>query len=201
MIKKYFINIFIIIIVFLVGVFLGNTMNQEKNSEITTLLKESELNTESYLIEQEFIKEISDENCEIAQLRIKKLSNELWELGKVLEESLDPENYNTLKRKFHLMQINTYTMMKKIQDKCEINQNVVLYYFDISNSSKKQGEILDKLVKNYNVTVFAIEYNYSKDISFLEEYYNITQAPSIILDYAEKFNGLTEYDILESAIN
>lgn len=185
------------------GILLGRTISNLEAGKITEFIKENELNTESYLIEQDLIELFDRNNCELATVRINDLSNQLTNIGRKLtskdaKETLGQENYNFLKRKFHLMQIKTYILFKKLKEKCDPSPNIILYYYSINDpDSAKQGHILDRIVKDYNVRIFAIEYNYSKELTFLESHYNIKETPAIVINYGKIFEGLTNYETIQ----
>ena len=202
-----FITILLLIFVFVGGILLGKTISETESKQISTFIKENELNTESYLIEQELIKSFDQNNCELASARIEDLSNELAGIGRKLteenaKEKLGEENYNFLKRKYHLMQIKTYILFKKFIDACNTKTNIVLYYYSADDQfSAEQGKILDKVVQDYDIKVFAIEFNYSSELQFLEEYYNITATPTIIINYKQIYQGLTDYNKIEEVVS
>jgi len=186
-------SLLVLLVVFVSGLLLGRSLCNSDFTSIDRYIKDSELNTESYLIEQALIENIDD--CNFAEQRVDKMSQELANIGRTLSrdnaKSELGNNYDTLKRKFHLTQIKTYLIVNKLAERCELN-DVVLFYYDSNEDSKKQGVILDDLVENNNIKVFAIEYNYSAELNFLEEYYNITQAPSVVVNFETKLDGLQE---------
>lgn len=202
----FFTSIFLLIFVFIGGILLGRAITKAESDNINDFIKENELNTESYLVEQDMIKFFDDNNCELAEKRINSLSNELADIGRSLtpedaKDKLGEENYNFLKRKFHLMQIKTYILFKKLIDQCDIRTNIILYYYSTGDlGSANQGIILDDIVIDYDTKVFAIEYNYSEELVFLETYYNITETPTIIIDYNNIYSGLTDYDTIAEEI-
>ena len=59
---------------------------------------------------------------------------------------------------------------------------------------------MDRLVNDFKLTVFAIEYNYSPELSFLESYYNITTTPTIIINYQTKMQGLASYEEIKNEL-
>lgn len=196
-------TLFLLVIIFIIGILFGRHFSSSKVDEITNFIQTNELNTESYLIEQELIKNFEHGNCEIANARISDLGNDLWQLGKSLspadaQQRLGSENYHFMKRRYHLMQIRTYILIYQLNQDCNNTQSVVLFYFSRNDEdSEEQGKILDSIVENYSVQVFAIEYNYSKELSFFEEYYNITKTPSIVIDYGVKREGMVSYEDIE----
>jgi len=184
----------LVCIVFVIGIILGNSWNSGQ-TEISKTLKQSELYTESFLVEQELF-ESFETNCALAEKRLSSLSDELWKMGKILgaqnaKQELGEENYNFLKRKYHLMQIRTYVLDKKLQQDCGIKTNIILFYFNQDDTlSEQQGKILDELVEQYPLHVFAIEYQYSKELEFLEDYYEIKNTPTLVVNFEKALPGL-----------
>jgi hypothetical protein len=200
-------TVFLLILVFIIGMLFGRWMSSSRVDEIEVFLKNNELDTESYLIEQEMIENFEQESCEIANARIASLGNDLWQIGKSLspedaEQKLGKDNYHFMKMKYHLMQIRTYILLYNLKQNCNNTGSVVLFYFSKSDEhSREQGEILDKVVEEYGISVFAVEYNYSKELSFMEEHYDIDETPALIIDYTDKFSGLTPYEDIKRLIS
>lgn len=205
--KHVFLTTFLLIaFVFVAGILLGRNLETKNSEAVSDFMKKSELNTESYIAEQEMIKHMGDDNCDIAQQRTNELSRELGRIGNMLvaedaKGRLGEEDYYFLKNKFHLMQIKTYILFKKMTDRCMINPDVVLFYYGEDNESLMQGKVLDKLVEDYDIKVLAVEYGYSEHISFLEEYYSVSQTPSLIIDYNKKISGFSDYDSLKEELS
>ncbi|MBT4823588.1 hypothetical protein HN695_06145 [Candidatus Woesearchaeota archaeon] len=208
--KKYkqqrFLTIIIILaIVFVVGILLGKHLETRNQEEVVRFIKHLELNTESFFVEQELIGETLD--CSLAKERINALSTELYDIGLLLtnpntESSLGKENFALLKKKFHLMQIRTYLLYQSSSENCDSEEHIVLFYYGRDNKdSKEQGHILDEVVKNYDVNVFAIEFNYTKELTFLEGYYNITGPPAVVIDHTNVNNELTSYEEIVNSIS
>lgn len=205
--KRLFLTtVFLLIVIFILGMFIGRWMGNSRADEIESFIKNNELNTESYLIEQELIESFEEGSCELANARILSLGNDLWNIGKSLspedaEKRLGSENYNFMKRKYHLMQIRTYILLYKLKQNCNNTNSVVLFYYSKDDGkSKEQGEILDRIVKDYGISVLAIQHNYSDELVFLEEHYDVTKTPTLIIDYDTKLSGLIPYDEIEQLI-
>jgi len=195
------ITILLLAVVFSIGVLLGNQWKGSSSTEASKVLRQSELDAESFLVEQELF-ESFETNCPLAAKRLGSLGDELWQLGKVLgagdaKQKLGEENYAFLKRKYHLMQIRTYILDKKLQQDCGSTINVILYYFRQQDpASEQQGKILDELVEKHNLHVFTIEYKYSKELEFLEDYYDIHQTPTLVVNYENTLPGLVSKEQL-----
>ena len=204
--QQWFFTIIIILaIVFVVGILLGKHLETKDQEEVVRFIKHLELNTESFLVEQELIGETLD--CSLTKERINSLSTELYDLGLILtdpstESNLGKENFGLLKKKFHLMQIRTYLLYHTFSKNCDSGEHTVLFYYGEDNEdSKEQGHILDEVVKNHDVNVFAIEFNYTKELTFLEDYYNITEPPSTVVDYIHTNHKLASYEDIVNAIS
>ncbi|MEM4239652.1 MAG: hypothetical protein QXM31_01015 [Candidatus Woesearchaeota archaeon] len=203
--QTYLSMILLLILVFAVGIIVGRSMSNSELSDVNNFIKQSELTTESYLIEQELFSGM-EKNCDLAKLRLSALSSELWQLGKMLgsetaKQDLGEANYNFLKRKFHLMQIKTYTLYHRLKQDCAVEVPVLLFYYSQNDAkSQEQGVILDRLVGEFDAKVFAIEYNYSPELRFLEEYYDIAGTPSVVVDFGTVRKGLTPYDELAALV-
>ena len=200
MAKQMFVTaLLLVIIVFVIGlgVILGNSWKSD--SDVDKLLRASELDAESFRVEQELFKNF-ELNCGFAERRLTTLSADLWQLGKVLgasdaKEKLGDDDYSYLKRKYHLAQMRAYVLDKQLEVDCGKVNNVVLFYFKNDDPlSAEQGRVLDDLVSQFSMHVFAVELNYSKELNFIEEYYEIDSAPSLIVNYDSVLKGLQEKD-------
>ncbi len=203
--QTYLSIILLLILVFAIGVIVGRSASNPELSEVNKFIKQSELTTESYLLEHELFADM-EKNCDLARLRLAALSSGLWQLGKLLgtgtaKQDLGESNYNFLKRKFHLMQIKTYTLYHRLKQDCAVDVPVLLFYYSQNDAkSQEQGAVLDKLVGDFDVNVFAIEYNYSQELRFLEEYYEITGTPAVVVNFETVRQGLTPYDELAALV-
>jgi len=199
--RHLYLTVFLLlVVVFITGVLLGRSVSLKEESDISSVIRITELSTESYIIEQQLIKDFDITKCGLAQHRIKDLSNELFRIGQILNQKdakkeLGETRFNLLKRKYHLMQIKAYLFYFRLTENCDTEDNIILYYYSISDTGE-QGFILDSIVNDYKATVFAIEYNYSPELTFLESYYGIKQTPSIVFNYDNIMQGLTNYDDL-----
>jgi len=199
-------TIFLVIIVFVIGVIVGNTWSTNETTEISKILEQSELDAESFLVEEQLFDTFKT-NCPLTESRLASQSSELANLGQLLsstdaEQNLGPEKYHYLKLKYHLMQLRTYILYKKLHDDCGKTTNVILYYFKRNDpKSHDQGIILDQLVSEQDLVVFAVEQGYSPSLNFLEQYYNVTYSPSVVVNYKHVLRGLSTKEEIIRAIN
>ncbi len=193
------------IVVFSIGIIVGNNLATTQVSQIDSFLKQSELSTESYLLEEQLFEGL-DPDCELATTRLADLSQELWQLGKLLgtetaQQDLGEVQYDFLKRKYHLMQVRTILLHKRLADACEQQSTVIVFYFSRQDpASQEQGEILDAIVEKHGIHVFAIEFGYAQELAFMEQYYELTTTPALIINFDTKKEGLTSAEEIEAVI-
>lgn len=187
----------LLVVVFVIGILIGNSISVSKESEISRFIKNAELNTESYLIEQELLESSDEQYCQFATSRIRDLSGELQNIHNKLNapgaQALRAGDFNLLKRKYHLMQIQTYFLLSKLRSNCDSDSDVILYYYQ-PNRPYDIGPMLTRISGQYEVTIFPIEYNYSRELNFLENYYSITETPAVIINYQDKLEGEVTYE-------
>jgi hypothetical protein len=194
----------LLIVVFGSGILLGLNLGKSETTLVERFIKDNELTSESYLVEQTLFDSFGTSTCTFTKERLDELSLELGNIGTLLgasdaERTLGVSTYNVLKRRFHLMQIRTYILFYKYDRQCNPEANVILFYYSKNDSqSGAQGIVLDRVVRDHNAKVFALEYNYSVELNFLEQYYNITRTPSLVINYETTLEGFHDYPELSS---
>ena len=207
--KKYFKHILITsllftIFVFIGGVILGWSLNNFRENSFLDNLQNNELDTDSYLIEQDLLSGLPiSERCELSGIRSSVLSGELRELGKLLtvyeeEDILDKSTYDYLKRKYFLLEIKTYNILRKLKGDCNLDYDLILFFYDLSDTdSKRQGYVLDALSENktYDFRIFSLDRSFSEDplLEVVKKYYNITTSPTLVIN-ENKTDGFTPID-------
>jgi len=193
-------------IIFLIGIFVGYQFDNFRTTDVLESLKQSELDAQSYITEQEFFENFGGYRCELAQPKLTELSSRLGELGFNLvnyEERniFKQKDYNYLLRKYFLEEIRTYILFSQLKKECKLNNTLILYFFDPSDiESERQGRVLDVLGKKYErVSIFSINFNYNLDpmINNIKLYYNVTTTPTMIINGVNKIEGLTDLEELE----
>lgn len=207
--KKYILLIMILVVViaFVSGLIFGYSLSNRNLSTINKMIAENQLNSESYAIEQDLYQDLEQGDCQLVKQRTKDLSDKLAKLGQTLsrediQNQMNPEEYDFVKRRYHLSQIRTYTFIRKVQKNCNLSSNVILFYYSLKDPvSTEQGKILDQIAKNNDVSIFSVQYQYSSDLAFFEEYYGIKKTPSLIINFDIKKEGLTSYDEIQEMLN
>jgi hypothetical protein len=202
------------VVTFLLGLYFGSLISLTKVNS----LELRDLSFESIALEYGLIQNFDSETCPYLDARQKALFDDLAEIGRIIshpatEKELSSQEFDFLKRRYHLTQIRSYLQDMRLNSDCELDRNTILFYYQNPSSeaeylqnkqffdqSVAQGYILDDVVDSFggweSVTVYAIEFNYSRELSFLEEYFNITTSPSLVINFQHVFSGFTEKDVL-----
>lgn len=201
----------ITVVVFLAGLLLGWYLDSSRTSEILTDLQSNELDTESYLVEQAFWDSFGGEDCSFADARLNSIALQLRDLGQYLtsyqQKNIFQENeFKYLARRYFILEIKGYVLYNDLRNTCDVHNNVILYFYGPEDSeSQKQGYVLDSLVQQSNGTIdiFSINKDFAGDeaIETLKLYYNITVAPTIIINGDIKKEGYQSYPQIQELLN
>lgn len=204
--KKKFRTIFtnslvITILVFAVGLLLSYGLDFLRIDEVVNTMNTHELDTESYLVEKEFVSTFGGDDCRLMTDRIGEIKLEMTEVGQDLSNYggktiFKKGEFDLLKRKYFLLQLNFLGIIEELNDKCGLNYVPILFFFELDNSkSERQGFILDDYAQAHrsDVIVVALDKDYEDEplINLLKEKYNVTSAPTIIINNKVKFEKLT----------
>ena len=203
-------TLIIVIAIFLLGLYLGFKLDTFRIDEATELLKKSELDSDSFVAESAFLEQFIGENCELGKNRVKVLSDELGEIGRTLtrydqRKLFEKDSYKQLKRKYFILEIKSYSLLKELREKCGKENEIILFFYDVTDNeeSLKQGFALDKLVnKNPKLIVFSIDREFEEPmLKTIKEFYNITKGPSIIINFEKKFERYVSEGELKEFLN
>ena len=213
------------IVIFTSGIMIGWVLDNYRTDEVLSIIKDNELNSESYNIEQIFLENMGNTDCEILTPRIERISEDLGETGRELQRygsasDFKKEEFDYLKRRYFLMEIKFYNLIYNYQDSCENEYTPILYFYKIDDDvSEMQGYVLDEFVKKYNedttsengdkkhgkVVVLSIDGEYDEDplISTIMNTYNINidNLPAMIINFETIREGFVGKDELETIFN
>ena len=167
--------------------------------KIALLLKSTSSQLDLLNLQFDFVKS-SLSNCSMKRQYLSSVNQEVGAIGKtlLLYEKRGTKNkfYYFLKTRYHIFQIKLYMLYKEYFDRCHPKENVILYMWSDNNESKEEGKILDGLVKKYPLHVFAVQYNYSQAYAFIQDFYNITYGPTLVVNYNVVLKNLTNASVI-----
>ena len=207
--KIFWRSLMITLIIFSAGLLLGLYLDNIRSNEVYDELRNYELNTESYLVEQAFWDAFDINDCSMAEKRLNSISTELVELGYYLnsyetKSIFKDKEFEYLAQRYFLLEIKGYILITELKEECNLQNDVILYFYNPDDdSSELQGYVLDHLVKQSNGTldVFSINKDFDDPaIKSLVIYYNVTTSPTLIINGKVK-EGYTNYSGIQKIID
>ncbi|HLC58115.1 MAG TPA: hypothetical protein VJH95_06075 [Candidatus Nanoarchaeia archaeon] len=206
--KLILVSLILSFLIFISGLLIGLTFDELRTNDLTIFLNENEFQTESYLIERQFLEDFGQDKCSLAQTRVVALSDQLGEIGRTLtryesKRLLTGEKYLQLKSKYLIFEIKLYTILKELNDNCKTEDKpIILFFYDTNDqASIQQGYILDSLVNKEKATVFSIDREFNDPLlETVKHYYNITKSPTVIINFNITKEGLTSLAELTNPI-
>jgi len=194
--KKYVVvsSLIITLAIFSAGFLIGKYLDSYRFTDVVDTMRESEINTESYLVEQQFIEKFGGRSCELLRPRLIELSRDLSTLGQslTLYESgamlLNERDYDYLKRRYFVLEARTYMYELHAKNTCGDNRTLILFFYSGQDEipSIKQGYVLDDMYREYknNISIFSFDINFQNSTitDILEKYYNISEAPILVIN-------------------
>lgn len=200
--KKIFVivNAFVLtILIFALAILINYGLDFYRIDGILDVMNEQDLKTQSYLVENDFSETFNINNCYKNQQRLLSLKEDINQVGIGLTtygslSSFSKSDFNYLRRKYFLLELDFFNMANTLNKKCESNYIPLLFFYELDDPiSERQGYILEDIEKSHNqifTLSFDIDYKNEPLLDLLKSKYNITKSPSIIFN-DEKIEGLS----------
>lgn len=207
-ISKKFETIFftLLLLVFFLGFFTGWNFSDKSLTTAQINFQKTQLDLRSINEQVDFENVFNNNSCN--KDLINSLSNSLYNSGLELEnleknKKINTKYYNLLKQKHNINQVLFYSEYKKMNSKCNLSSNIILFFFDANNSDQaiKQGKELDKLVKKYDLIILPMDYKYTKSLDYFYNFYNIKDLPTLVINYNHKLNGFSDEKMIENYLS
>jgi len=200
---KYFLAAFITAIIFLLGLFLGMTIEGKRVLYIEKTSKEQQLTFEGLQLQYNWITQLSQEkNCPAIFKTFEDYMNKLAKSQERLETyseeaKLDKEDFINLKREYLQAELNSWLLAERVKNSCNAStMSTILYFYSNDRLCPNCGE--QALVLSYlkeifkeRLLIFSIDSSLEQEpmIPLLRSVYSITQYPTLIVN-DKKFEGL-----------
>ena len=202
-----------IALLLVLGVLVGLQMYDFRQDPLSEELRQSNLVTETFVALLDSI-EASDNYCDLMEVRVPKISQRNSEFGSELTrlegQSLgDKSEYEYIRNRYYNNQLQLYSNLNNYKSSCNVNQTTVLFFFDDSVDSQRQGEVLNEIVqKREDIHVFSLNSELNDDpdvadspvVEVLKADYNITESPTMIINGEQKVEGYTSTGELENKV-
>ena len=198
--KKYK-NIFLTslvltLLIFVSGILLNYGLDFVRVNVISDVMLAHELNTQAYVIEQEFTDFFGGARCDVMDKRIGSLKEEIHKVGADLGSYsrfsfFNKKNFDYLKRKYFLLELQFLSHIERLNKECSSSIVPILFFYEIDQmESERQGFILQEVSKLFkdNAVVITLDKDYKDEplVGLLALKYNVTSAPTIIVDGIRK---------------
>ncbi len=206
-----FTSLVLAVAIFSLGIVFGWYLDNMRSNDILEIIQQNELDTESYLVEQQYIESFDKElACEVLENRVPVLNDQLGEVGHKLvyykgKNVFEKDEFDYLQRKHFILKVRFWNMLSYLKKNCDYEGIVILYFYEENHQeSTNQGYALDDLNKeyNYSLTILSFDVNYDKEplIGILKDRYDIETTPTIIYNDKIKTEGFVSVDELKEIL-
>ncbi len=177
--KKYIIVFLITAGIFAVAFIVSNYINDKRYEVIKTTADKISIDILSLETQFELFQESS---C--SSLSNPVLSDEINALADRLsyaesQRGIDDEDVITLKKYYSLLEIKDYLVMKKVDNRCDVNPISILYFYTNDEGCEdcaKQGYVLTKLRSDYPL-LRIYSFDYDLDLNAVKTLITINKIP------------------------
>lgn len=197
------------VLVLSLGILLGYQMDDLRQDHLSEELRQSNLETETFSVLDDYVQRSDRDHCQLMDVQIPSIGERNGELGSELERFEaqnigSDEEYRYIRDRYYNNQLRLYMALNSYKDRCNgTNQTTILYFFDDSTESQRQGAVLNEVVTQKNVQVFSFnaEVDDSLVVDVLTEDFNVTDYPTVIVNDDQKIEGFISenelnYDVL-----
>lgn len=202
------------VLMLLLGVLVGLQMDDFRQNHLSEELRQSNLETETFVALQDYIDDSSENYCNLMEARVPEISRRNAEFGSELTrlegQSIgDKSEYEFIRNRYYNNQLQLYGTLQKYKDRCDVNQTTLLFFFDDSIDSQRQGEVLNEIVQDRDdIHVFSFNSKLNDDpdvadspvVEILKTDYNVTDSPTMIFNGERKIEGYTSTGELENEV-
>ena len=184
------------ILIFVSGILLNYGLDFVRVNVISDVMLAHELNTQAYVVEQEFTDFFGGARCDVMNKRIGSLQGEIRKVGADLGSYsrfglFNKKNFDYLKRKYFLLELQFLSHIERLNKECGSSIVPILFFYEIDQmESERQGFILEEVSKLFKdkVVVITLDKDYKDEplVGLLALKYHVTSAPTIVVDGIRK---------------
>jgi uncharacterized protein with ParB-like and HNH nuclease domain len=203
--KKYIIVLLITAGIFVIAFIISNYINDRRYDVIKTTADKISIDILSLETQFELFQESS---C--ASLKNSILSDEINALADKLsyaenQRGIDDADVVTLKKYYSLLEIKDYLLMKKVDNRCDVNPISILYFYTNQESCSdctRQGYVLTKLRSEHpELKVYSFDYDLNLNaIKTLTSLYKVPkELPAIVIN-GKTYNKFQSIEAIQAII-
>ena len=209
--KMFMISGIITLFIFLMGFLLGWSLDKYRENDVLQNLRINELNTQSYFLEKDFIKN-SENICEVLNSRIGNFRYLLNKIGSQLPSNEQKSiwqneiNLDYLKRKYFIAEVQFLMLLKDLKSNCGSPYVPIIFFYTKDNGeSQQQGYVLTWVNEIYkdNVVILSFDKDYEDEplINTLKLHYGVKSDTSVIINETLKWDRFVSKDELDKVLS
>jgi len=201
-------SLILTLVVFSAGVFLGIWLEDMRINHIKNRLLEVEVNWNDVRMQSSLM----ETSCPIALDVNKEFGEKLLKEGEEIERyekaNVMSQEIITQKKKYALLQIQYWLNTVKLRERCNASINTVLYFYsqfdpNVRLQQNIQSRVLVDLIHDCKGKLITFPLPIDLDIAsveILKRRFNVTKAPSLVINETVVLEGLQSRQTLEKYI-
>ncbi|MCK4319487.1 hypothetical protein KAW38_02860 [Candidatus Micrarchaeota archaeon] len=185
---------------FYLGAHINSFFAEEIGSEIQSLIEHMHSSELLFLLDDDLF-------CPVYIAEQKNLDEESWSIGSTLEFMEKEKGYTDyeLKKRYFQLEVRNYILGLKAKEICNLTTHHILYFYSNIDCSecREQGNELTFLRNEVGRQIRTYSFDGSINVAVveaLEEKYNITSYPSMIIDEEGPYGFMTKEELKEILI-
>jgi hypothetical protein len=198
-------------VIFLLGMFVGLTVEGKRVNMMQDVYVEQQINFASSQMQYNYLQSSGELNCPAVYTvfynNIKDLDSARVRLENYRQNSkINTESFELLKREYTLEEVRYWMLAEQAQKTCKQDIVRVLYFYGTDEQCPacgKQGFVLDYLKKLFGdkILIFALDANLNEPmINVLMRQFNVTSFPGVVVETDMSSNGYVDKDTLLSVV-
>jgi len=191
-------------ILFLSGIFIGYSINEQNLGSIENNIQSVTRTLENFQLQFLFF-DVLGENatCPLLTETLSEINKESYDIGSKLtitgseSEIKDYNEYITLKKEYSRLLVSYWLLSNKFNNVCEQNVDTVIYFFSKDCvTCDDQGFVLTYLKGKFDekLLIFALDADLDEpSLLVLKNYFNVTEFPTMIINN-DKYEGFHSKD-------
>jgi len=205
--SRYLLAFVITLIVFLLGVFLGNIVSTARIEFSENIAAQQRSEYDSLQLQYLYVSEfLEQENCPAASQALDQNLRNLEVARQKLEnfiESGNEKELRTIKRDYMLAEIRYWLLSRKAKQTCKDNVVTILYFYSTKNCKDCdiQGAVLTSLKNTFKdkLLIFSIDSNFEDEamIKIIKDSFNLKTTPSLLINNQPKEEFVSKKELKE----
>ncbi len=207
--KALVITLLVLLVIYSINVFLS----QQRETALESRMEE----TIETLEEMEALTQLmhmfgGNATCVALKSQLRLLDQQVWKLGDKIEayrqltqEYMSDPYYLKQKRRFNRQEVLYLSLMKQVEDKCDLNTTIILYFYTKGEECRycdDQAFVLNHLNQRIDdeLSIFGFDTSLGiPSVDVLVHAYNITSYPCIVVE-DETYCSLHNIEQMESLL-